>query len=174
MRQCDSGAVDQGLATLRAATRQRPDHKKAWANLAKALAGVGDLKGLQELARSRPECNAGQAYLGKVLMDRGQYEDAIKPLRKAIELDANDSWALTLLGVGLARLGREDDSVAALKRVLALTPTDDTAHVNLGSTLYQKRDFDGASRHSVKLYDSTRTKRRRTRILATPCGPRTI
>jgi protein O-GlcNAc transferase len=90
--QCDAGEIDQGLATLRDATRRRPEHKKAWANLAKALAGVGDLKGLQELARSKPECKEGHGYLGKVLLDRGQHEEAIKPLRKAIELDPNDSW----------------------------------------------------------------------------------
>jgi tetratricopeptide (TPR) repeat protein len=140
----DSGAIDQGIATLRDATQRRPESTRAWSDLARALAIKGDLAALEDLVRSRPEWKAGQGQLGKALFDLGRFEEALKPLEKAVALDATDGWALLMLGVDLARLGRVDEAIATLKRAVAIKPQDAGAHMNLGTALYQTHDLDAA------------------------------
>ena len=103
-----------------------------------------DVDALRDLARSKPELEAAHAQLGKALYERGQFEEAIEPLQKAIELDPNYGLALTAFGATMARLNRNDEAVALFKRSLAITPEDASLHMNLGSALYQKHDLDAA------------------------------
>ncbi len=53
--------------------------------------------------------------LGKLLMDDGQYEEAVKSFRRAIELSPEFSKVYQLLGASLAKLGRRDDAVKVLR-----------------------------------------------------------
>ena len=142
--QCESGAIDAGITTLRDATRRRSGHVKAWVNLAKALKAKGDIDGLRELARQKPELAPVSIQLGKAILDRGRYEEALGPLAKAVELDPNNYSAVSALGICQSRLGRHDEAIATLTRAARLAPNDAVAQRNLGGALYSRGDHDAA------------------------------
>ena len=109
--------------------------------------GPGKKAGSRRAARAcegEARLEGGAAHIGKVLHDLGRFEEAIKPLEKAVALDPKDEWALRTLGASLSRLGRNDEAIATLRRALEITPQDATAHMNLGSALYQKPDLEAA------------------------------
>ena len=98
------------------------------------------------------------------MFDRGLFEEALKPLQKAVELDAKYGWALTTLGVNLAQLGRTDEAIATLKRSLEITPQDAGALMNLGSAFTRSPISTPRSSPSTKVCGSSPMTRLRWQV----------
>src|SRR6516162_6237077 len=53
--------------------------------------------------------------LGQLLMEDGQFEEAVKSFRRTLELSPEFSKVFQLLGASLIKLGKRDDAVKVLR-----------------------------------------------------------
>ena len=68
-----------------------------------------------KMANDDPDNELGHFRLGQLLMEDGQYEEAIKCFRRTLELSPQFSKVFQLLGMCLTKLGRRDDAVQILR-----------------------------------------------------------
>jgi len=86
-------------------------------------------------------------YLGVALSDSKRYEDALVPLRKAVELKPTDARPHATLGIALLRLKQPDEALAQLQEAVESNPRDVKAQSALGSLLAEKGQFQEAIPH---------------------------
>jgi tetratricopeptide (TPR) repeat protein len=84
------------------------------------------------------------------LMEKDQYEEAVRALTKAAQINPEDARARVKLGIALARVGRLDDSIVECRKASQLDPAYADAYVNLGIALGQKGKRDEAVRQFEK------------------------
>lgn len=89
----------------------------------------------QSLTQRAPAHPMGWRVLGIAMHALGRYDDAIEPLRKAIELVADDIQAGGVLADILRMKGAFDESETLSRRLLALNPNYAEAHRILGMIL---------------------------------------
>jgi tetratricopeptide (TPR) repeat protein len=68
------------------------------------------------MANDDPNNELGHYSLGKLLMETGQYDEAIQSFRRTLEVSPEFSKAYQLLAQSLLQLGRRDEAVATLKQ----------------------------------------------------------
>jgi len=114
-------------ATLQAATRLRPD--AAETHLARAqylYYGLRDYSGalaeLEIARRGLPNDPRLFEVTGYILRRRGQHEEGLQNLQRAVELDPRNFFTLQQIALSYQFLGRYADSIAALDRALAIMP----------------------------------------------------
>ena len=114
-------------AALQAATRLRPD--AAETHLARAqylYYGLrnyaGALAELEIARRALPNDPRLFELTGYILRRRGQQEEGLQNLQRAVELDPRNFYTLQQIAVSYELLGRYAEAIAALDRVLALVP----------------------------------------------------
>ena len=69
----------------------------------------------RKMASDDPDNELGHFRLGQLLMEDGQFEDAVKSFRRTLELSPQFSKVFQLLGACLIKLGRRDDAVKVLR-----------------------------------------------------------
>jgi Fe-S cluster biosynthesis and repair protein YggX len=69
----------------------------------------------RKMANDDPDNELGHFRLGQLLMEDGQYEEAVKCFRRTLELSPQFSKVFQLLGMCLTKLGRRDDAVQILR-----------------------------------------------------------
>ena len=79
------------------------------------------------------------------LYSKGEFAAAERVCRQLIAVRPDSSDAHNVLGVTLARMGRVDEGVAALKRAIAINGVPASYHANLGEVLRQAGRLDEAS-----------------------------
>jgi tetratricopeptide (TPR) repeat protein len=78
---------------------------------------------------------------GYILRRRGQQEEGLQNLQRAVELDPRNFYTLQQIAISYELLGRYADSIAALDRALAIMPDNVETRANRGSFyLYWKGD----------------------------------
>jgi Flp pilus assembly protein TadD len=86
----------------------------------------GDLKRAQEifeqLVAADPNSPEARAALGAVLVRRGQNDDALVHLDRALQLNPEEVSAYVNRGEAYLKLGRKREAEADLKKVIALDP----------------------------------------------------
>jgi tetratricopeptide (TPR) repeat protein len=92
-----------------------------------------------------PGLSEAWATAGLIAGGRGQYADQEKLVRRALELDPNNSMALMWLGQALNILLRRDEAVTAYRQAADLDPLSAIIQVNLGSALHDAGDFAAAA-----------------------------
>ncbi len=114
-------------AALQAATRLRPD--AAETHLARAqylYNGLRDYAGalaeLEIARRGLPNDPRLFEVTGYILRRRGQHEEGLQNLQRAVELDPRNFFTLQQIALSYQFLGRYADSIAALDRALAIMP----------------------------------------------------
>jgi TolB-like protein/Tfp pilus assembly protein PilF/class 3 adenylate cyclase len=114
-------------AAVQAATRLRPDAGET--HLARAqflFLGRRDYSGalaeLESARRTLPNDPRLLELSGYVLRSRGDQEEGLRNLERAVELDPRNFSTLQQIAVSYARLGRFSDSIAALDRALTIQP----------------------------------------------------
>jgi tetratricopeptide (TPR) repeat protein len=148
-----SAAEAQALALFRAGRlaeareawseilRASPDDPQALHMLGYILTRLGERDaGLALMDRSIERAPRAASFLNnraQVLAEDGRVDDAIRDLRRAVQLDASFTAAYVHLGILLRRAGRFDEALAAIRRALALEPGHVGARENLGLVLNQ-------------------------------------
>ena len=114
-------------AAVQAATRLRPD--AAETHLARAqylYYGLRDYAGafaeLEIARRALPNDPRLFELTGYILRRRGQQEEGLRNLERAVELDPRNFFTLQQIALSYQFLGRYAESVAALDRALAIVP----------------------------------------------------
>ena len=133
-------------AAVQAATRLRPD--AAETHLARAqylYYGLRDYAGalaeLEIARRALPNDPRLFELTGYILRRRGQQEEGLQNLQRAVELDPRNFYTLQQIAISYQLLGRYAESIAALDRALAIMPDNVETRANRGSFyLYWKGD----------------------------------
>jgi TolB-like protein/Tfp pilus assembly protein PilF len=114
-------------AAVQAATRLRPD--AAETHLARAqylYYGLRDYAGalaeLEIARRALPNDPRLFEWTGYILRRRGQQEEGLQNLQRAVELDPRNFAILQQISLSYQQLGRYAEAIAALDRALAIVP----------------------------------------------------
>ena len=114
-------------AAVQAATRLRPD--AAETHLARAqylYYGLRDYAGalaeLEIARRALPNDPRLFELTGYILRRRGQQEEGLQNLERAVELDPRNFYTLQQIALSYQYLGRYAEAIAALDRALAIVP----------------------------------------------------
>jgi TolB-like protein/Tfp pilus assembly protein PilF len=125
----DHTAVRLALAeaALQAATRLRPDAGETHLARAQYLYfGVRDYAGaLAELESARktlPNDPRLFELTGYILRRRGDQEEGLRNLQRAVEIDPRNFWTLQQIALSYQFLGRYGEAIAALDRALSVVP----------------------------------------------------
>jgi tetratricopeptide (TPR) repeat protein len=114
----------------------RPDFAEAWMQLAYLDIKVKDvdeaLADAKRFAKALPASPAAWRTLGYVYNVRKEFKNALPQLRKAVDMDTLDAFALYELGSALERTGDIISSAVAFRRVLRLKPEDASAANYMG------------------------------------------
>jgi TolB-like protein/Tfp pilus assembly protein PilF len=112
---------------VQAATRLRPD--AAETHLARAsylYRGLRDYAGalaeLEIARRALPNDPRLFEFTGYILRRRGQQEEGLRNLERAVELDPRNFYTLQQIALSYQALGRYGETIAALDRALGIVP----------------------------------------------------
>ncbi len=116
-------------AALQAATQLRPDAAETYLARAQFLYYClrdfdGALAALELGRRALPNDPRVFELTGYVLRRRGQHEEGVRNLERAVELDPRNTYVLQQITSSYQILRRYQKAAAALDRVLAITPND--------------------------------------------------
>jgi tetratricopeptide (TPR) repeat protein len=147
-RGCDHTPARLALAeaAVQAATRLRPD--AAETHLARAqylYYGLRDYAGalaeLEIARRALPNDPRLFELTGYILHRRGQQEEGLHNLQRAVELDPRNLYTLQQIALSYQRLQRYAESIAALDRALAIVPENAETRADRGVVyLFWKAD----------------------------------
>ena len=122
---------------LQAATRLRPD--AAETHLARAqylYYGLRDYAGalaeLEIARRALPNDPRLFEVTGFILRRRGQQEEGLQNLQRAVELDPRNFYTLQQIALSYQHLGRYAEAIAALDRALTIVPDNVETRANRG------------------------------------------
>jgi TolB-like protein/Tfp pilus assembly protein PilF len=126
-------------AAVQAATRLRPDAGEAHFARAQYLYfGLRDYAGalaeLEIARRALPNDPRLFELSGYILRRRGQPEEGLQNLERAVELDPRNFYTLQQIALSYQGLGRYAEAIAALDRALAIVP--DNAETRAGRGLF--------------------------------------
>ena len=138
----ESGDSDQAIRTLAEVIKAHPDNAEAYFNLGTVYAKQGPASGYQkavvnfkEAIRLEPHFDAARYSLAKVLVQVGQFSDAVTYLSDYIQHRPNDAEGFHLLASAYAGLTQLSRAVEALERARQLKPEDYQILYDLGASL---------------------------------------
>lgn len=85
--------------------------------------------------RHRPNNPRAHYNLGYALVEAGRPQEAIAPLKRALELAPGYADVHTTLGNALSQLGRSDEALQHYEQAARIEPDNAAAHYNLGNCL---------------------------------------
>jgi len=109
-----------------------------------ALAAYRNAIGWQK--EDSPSSEQPYLNLGSLLVTLDHAEEAIIPLRKAVELASTNSQCHLRLGTAYLHLNRLDEAQKELLEAVRLNPRDATAHYQLGRYYKQIKNMEAAKR----------------------------
>ena len=124
-------------AAVQAATRLRPDAAETHLARAQYLYNgrrdyAGALAELEIARRALPNDPRLFELTGYILRRRGQQEEGLRNLKRAVELDPRNFYTLQQIGLSYQTLGRFAEAIAALDRALAIVPDNAETRANRG------------------------------------------
>ncbi len=124
-------------AAVQAATRLRPDAAETHLTRAQYLYyGLRDYAGalaeLEIARRGLPNDPRLLELTGYILRRRGQQEEGLRNLERAVELDPRNFYTLQQIALSYQNLGRYAEAIAALDRALAIVPDNVETRANRG------------------------------------------
>ncbi|MCC7202777.1 MAG: tetratricopeptide repeat protein [Nitrospirae bacterium] len=115
--------------------------------------------GIEALWRTTIARNPGSAMvhnnLGGLLLERGQTDEAIIHIKKALDLEPDHANAHDNMGNALRRRGQLDEAIAHYQSAIEIEPNHFKAHNHLGFALFQTGRVDEAIAHyrkSLQIY----------------------
>ena len=100
--------------------------------------------GYEKILRVQPDHFDALHLSGVIQYQRERYADAVKMIKKAIEVNANLAPPYSNLGLALQKLGRPQEALSSYDRALALQPDYCEALLNRGNTLRELACFQDA------------------------------
>lgn len=139
------GDADGAVPLLARSLRRRHHNAAGFSNLCAALRTLGRLDQAAVAGREAvlidPDLDLAQHNLASVLLDQGDHEGALQPLRRYIALVPAATLQRFLLAISLMALDRHAEAEPVWRELLRLTPEDGRAHANLGVALKNLRRY---------------------------------
>jgi len=135
------------IAAAETLLRQQDGTPSLLHNLAVAHYKVGSFPGARRILKDLPADHASvrsHYLLGLVERDRGEYDNAIDALTRALDLQDNFVPAWISRGVCHSRLGRPREAASDFQRATVLSPRSVAAHYNLAVAGVTLEDWDSA------------------------------
>ncbi len=107
----------------------------------------------QECVRRDPDFGEPYYWLGKELFKKGQYEEAVVSLRKAVQLGAPLPDVRIQLADALINLGRPEEAVAVLQEQVRVAPGVTAGFFYLAHTYWLLGRLDDAARYYRRALD---------------------
>ncbi|MCK6447308.1 MAG: tetratricopeptide repeat protein [Planctomycetes bacterium] len=149
LRALNGGKVAEAIALLEAQRTSDPTAQKILVTLGTAYARAGRvddaLAVFADAGRNDPRDPLVPINVAACEFDRGRYGECVAAADAALALRADLAPAHLVRGAALARLGRLDDALAALRRAATLDPKGQRARVELGRTAARAGDHRGAA-----------------------------
>jgi tetratricopeptide (TPR) repeat protein len=153
------------LASFEKDLVRMPRHAQLRCVMADILVTLFELDRAREhLARAREHADAAVSLApafwnawqvrGNVKLDVGEFDDAVKDLTRALELNPNDCWAACYRGLALDGLSRTDEALKDLSRAVVANPRFAYGYRSRGSVRLRHGDFRGAiddANHAIQL-----------------------
>ncbi len=154
--------VDSAIILLGQALKADPNYGRAEADLGSAYwAKYNATKDKNLIAKSQQACSkaidlgnagaAGHVCLGVIETGTGKYEDAVKQLQSAVELDASNEDAYIGLAGAYDGLGKTQDAENIYKKIVALRPNYWRGYNLLGAFYLRQAQYDDASKMFQKV-----------------------
>ena len=141
---------EDAIRHAREAIRLNPDADDGYRALGLALLARGhegdDKEGFAALERAaarRPRHWTNLYTLGRELLRRQRYQEAIGPYKAVTSLRPNFANSFVNLGYAYSALGQFDMAIGMLQRAVALQPNDSAALNNLATAFYWTRTICG-------------------------------
>jgi predicted O-linked N-acetylglucosamine transferase (SPINDLY family) len=141
-----TGAAEEALACYRQGLARDPADARTHDELGRLLGRHGDMAGagehLRAAVRIDPSLITARGALGDLLCRQGRHREGIAELEAALALDPG-TWPLCLrLGTALAALGpeRQGEAMDCFRRVIALSPGNAVAHLQLALAFWRRGD----------------------------------
>jgi tetratricopeptide (TPR) repeat protein len=140
---------DKARALLEKNLNLKPDEPDLMVGLAALLEVDGDLKQAENLLLRASKLEPGNAEihfrLGVVLDKLSRKDEAMKSLRKAIDLDDHHARALNYVGYTMAEMGQDlDEAELLIRRALAVEPYSGFILDSLGWIYYKRGKYEQA------------------------------
>lgn len=149
-----SKALKDAIAQYEAVTRLAPDDTRS-AVLLGRLYWLNNEPGKAEDAfkkvlGSHPNSASALSYLGKLLMDQGEYRQALTTLQKIPDNERSPS-ALEMLGTAYSQTGDLDRAIATYKEALSADPENSDVRRKYADALMQDGKLDAARQQFEKV-----------------------
>lgn len=143
----ERGQSPEAIDLLKQVITRRRDMVVAYTNLVIMYRDVGDTRNAVLAAQAGLRAVPGSpellSQLGQALVEAGYFEDGIRTLRQAAQLQATDPDVWNYLGFAYWRTDRFQPALEAFQRALRLTDADPLIYNNLGNLyLSMKRYAD--------------------------------
>ncbi|MFL5462920.1 MAG: tetratricopeptide repeat protein [Gemmatimonadaceae bacterium] len=137
----ESGILERRLQELEERLRANPEDLEALVQSGIAEKTAGRLERAHALFQHAIALDADSSVLhfllAETLYNRGLHEDAMRSVRRSIELNPENPDALYLIGFILGDLGRAEEAAEANRRAVMLNPTLVRAQANLSLETYR-------------------------------------
>jgi tetratricopeptide (TPR) repeat protein len=103
--------------------------------------------------RHKPDYAEPYYWLGRELFKKGEYEEAVAHLRKAVELNAPQPDVRIQLADALLSLNRADEALPVLQEQVRLAPRETAGFFYLGQAYFSLDQLDLAAEHYRRALD---------------------
>jgi Tfp pilus assembly protein PilF len=143
------------VAELRRAVKIDPNNPTIHQTLGMALRRAGDIQGASsEFRLAQEETDQDNKHTAAVRdtnsgiesLKKGNVEEAIKELRKALESEPNFADANQYLGIALSATHQWKEANEAFETALRQKPSNPEIHFNYGTSLAHQQNWQGAVR----------------------------
>jgi tetratricopeptide (TPR) repeat protein len=101
-----------------------------------------------------PDCSMAHNNLGVVLLNKGQWDEAIAHFERSLDIQPNEADAYYNLGLAYSRKGLTAEALVNFQKALDIQPDYAEAHDSLGKALVQQGQLDQAIVHFQKARES--------------------
>ena len=98
----------------------------------------------RDTIKKNPDCAVAHNNLGFLFWQKGDRQNALREVQKALALDPEFPDALNNLGNDSLDRGDPDTAITLLSKSVRIQPINTSAHFNLGNAFLQKGDLDQA------------------------------
>jgi peroxiredoxin len=114
-----------------------------------SLIGLAPVRAEKEPEKKKgPDSHSVRLYNYALQMyKKGLLEQALSPLKKSIEMDADSPTSHNLMGIILWKRGNLEDSIGEFNKAVTLDKAYVPAHFNYGVLLFESEKYSEAERH---------------------------
>ena len=158
----------QAVTEFEQVVKLNPSFAKGHDNLGLALEAVGSEEAAIGAYRKAIELDEQQnsqsewpyINLGKFLVTKNRFQESLKLLEKAVQINPKSAEACYVLGKVLDKLGRDEEAIKALKNSTSNDPAYDEPHYLLGR-IYRKLGDEPEAQKEIQIFQQLKVNKQK-------------